>query len=102
MTKTANIPCGMKNILGAGRAEADGVMLGKAFVTTEDYKALIHTQDFHVVVGRRGTGKSALFAKVGEHFGDDHAVLLVAIAAEEHHTASFYEALKAHTSTYAQ
>ena len=47
------------NILGAGRAEADSVMLAKAFIETADYRALIQSDDFNFVVGRRGTGKSA-------------------------------------------
>jgi hypothetical protein len=49
------------NILGNPRAEADAQMLGRAFVKTADFSALANTNDFHVVVGRRGTGKSALF-----------------------------------------
>jgi hypothetical protein len=48
------------NILGGNRAEADP-LLAKAFVKTPAYRALLTTQDFHFVVGRRGTGKSALY-----------------------------------------
>lgn len=51
------------NILGAGRAEADKSMFARAFVETADYQALVQTDDFNFVVGRRGAGKSALSQK---------------------------------------
>jgi len=48
------------NILGDIRAEADEKMLETAFLETADYKTLIDTTDRPIVIGRRGTGKSAL------------------------------------------
>jgi hypothetical protein len=65
------------NLLGAAQAEADTPMLSRAFVETGDYQALRFTSDFSYVVGRRGTGKSALFARLKEHFEDDVSVLLL-------------------------
>ncbi len=56
------------NLIGAARAEADEEMLKAAFVETADYHGLCNTTDFNFVVGRRGTGKTALFLKVSEHF----------------------------------
>ena len=47
------------NILGDLRAEFDHRMLQSAFLETADYKTLIDTTDRPIVVGRRGTGKSA-------------------------------------------
>jgi hypothetical protein len=55
------------NIFGSPRAEADGKMLDHAFVRTQDYEVLTNTRDFNYVVGRRGTGKSALYLKLIEH-----------------------------------
>jgi len=52
------------NILGGIRAEIDDKMLDAAFVETYDFQALTKTRDYNFVVGRRGTGKSALFIKV--------------------------------------
>jgi hypothetical protein len=52
------------NPLGDARAEADSLMLKRAFVRTHDYKALTTTRDFDFVVGRRGTEKFALFIKL--------------------------------------
>jgi len=37
------------NVLGAARAEIDHQMLSKAFIETEDYKALISTNDFNFI-----------------------------------------------------
>lgn len=56
------------NILGSLRAEADQEMLAMAFIETSDSSALTNTTDFNIVVGRRGTGKSALFAHVNKFF----------------------------------
>ncbi len=55
------------NILGDSRAEKDSRMLDAAFISTHDFEALVHTKDFNFVVGRRGSGKSALFLKVSEY-----------------------------------
>lgn len=48
------------NIFGDGRAEHDHAMLAHAFYEGQDYKTLFEDPDRFVVVGRRGTGKSAL------------------------------------------
>ncbi|HVB15227.1 MAG TPA: hypothetical protein VNF04_01710, partial [Stellaceae bacterium] len=61
--------------MGDARAEADTAMLTDAFVETADYRALIDTRNFNFVVGRRGTGKSALFSKVRDHFQGQPRVL---------------------------
>lgn len=61
------------NILGDIEAENDHPMLDVAFFETQDYKALFESSDRHVIVGRRGAGKSALAYK-----------LSVALAKSEH------------------
>lgn len=48
------------NILGDVRAEYDHEMLDMAFYEWQGYKSLIEADDRYVIVGRRGTGKSAL------------------------------------------
>lgn len=50
----------LQNMLGNVRAESDLKMLNVAFVETPEYKGIVETRDFNFVVGRRGTGKSAL------------------------------------------
>ena len=56
------------NLLGSPRAESDTLMLRDAFLQTADYASLTQSKDRNFVVGRRGTGKSALFTKVTEHY----------------------------------
>jgi len=59
------------NLLGGARAETDSMMLESAFIATYDFQALANTIDFNFVVGRRGTGKSALFFKVSEYINNN-------------------------------
>lgn len=56
MIKTNNRP----NCLGSLTAEHDHSMLDSSFLETPDYRTLIESNDKIIVVGRRGTGKSAL------------------------------------------
>ena len=56
------------NLLGSPRAESDLIMLRDAFLQTADYASLTQSKDRNFVVGRRGTGKSALFSKVREYY----------------------------------
>ena len=60
----------MPTKLGQGRAEEDSEMLEQAFVETTDYRMLIEGDGRRVVVGRRGTGKSALALKLAERIGE--------------------------------
>lgn len=87
------------NILGDARAEADP-MLDKAFVATADYRGLVETDDYNFVVGRRGTGKSALFRKVSEHFRSDPKTLLIAEKPQEHDIFALHERLERLNGTY--
>jgi Cdc6-like AAA superfamily ATPase len=56
------------NILGDIRAEHDTKMLETSFWPTTDYKSLLESNDRCVVVGRRGTGKSALVHMLSKHW----------------------------------
>jgi energy-coupling factor transporter ATP-binding protein EcfA2 len=76
------------NLLGGPRAEVDSRMLEKAFVQTHDFQALVNTNDFNFVVGRRGTGKSALFQKVTEFIKNNKIGYVYSESATE------YEALE--------
>lgn len=76
----------LANPLGDIRAEADHSMLTRAFYETPDYLSLLDSDDKVVVVGRRGTGKSALTYKLQHQWSDQKASALVLVAPEEHHT----------------
>lgn len=90
----------MGNVLGSGRAESDSEMLTKAFVETADYRALVYTRDFNHVVGRRGTGKSALFQKTKDFFATDQSTFLVASTPKEHETLALQSVLQAIQADY--
>lgn len=72
------------NLLGDPRAEADTVMLNKAFLETSDYRTLIETSDRVIVVGRRGTGKSALTASLEKYWRHVPSTQAVKLTPEEH------------------
>lgn len=71
------------NILGDVRAEADGQMLDTAFYETPDYKTLLESPDRTVVVGRRGTGKSALAYKLEQYWSKAEKTDVIHLAADE-------------------
>lgn len=71
------------NVLGQYQAEADGYMLERAFVETPEYRTLVAADYCTVVVGRRGTGKSACFVKLRQHFQRSRNTLTIDIAPDE-------------------
>jgi hypothetical protein len=77
-------------------------MLTRAFVETAEYRALIETQDFNFVVGRRGTGKSALFDRVTEHFRSHGKVFLYSARPQEHEALALQQAFSPYASGYAE
>ncbi|HNX68318.1 MAG TPA: ATP-binding protein [Candidatus Omnitrophota bacterium] len=58
------------NPLGDLRAELDQYMLDHAFYETSEYRSLIEESKRRIVVGRRGTGKSALHYKLKSYLHD--------------------------------
>ncbi|MBI3894333.1 MAG: ATP-binding protein [Acidobacteria bacterium] len=60
-------------------------MLNKAFLETPDYRTLIETSDRIVVVGRRGTGKSALAIALEKYWRNVERTKLLKLTPEEHH-----------------
>lgn len=72
------------NALGDLRAEADLTMLRNTFLETPDYRTLIETSDRMIVVGRRGTGKSALAIMLERHWRKAGDIEVVKLSPEEH------------------
>ncbi|MEE4962431.1 ATP-binding protein [Pseudomonas alliivorans] len=69
------------NVLGDIRAEHDA-MLEESFWQTADYKALLESHDRSIVVGRRGTGKSALVHMLSKHWHSKpktHALIITPV-----------------------
>lgn len=77
-------PFSKSNMLGDLTAEADGVMLERAFLETGDYRTLIETSDRIVVVGRRGTGKSALTLWLERYWRKAESTDVIKLAPEEY------------------
>lgn len=71
------------NALGDIRAEQDQTMLDSAFWETSDYKSLLESFDRSIIVGRRGTGKSALAYKLSKHWGAKNKTSILKISPEE-------------------
>lgn len=71
------------NLLGDLRAEADLAMLEQTFLETMDYRTLIETTDRPIVIGRRGTGKSALSYKLGRHWHSAERTIVIHITPTE-------------------
>jgi nucleoside phosphorylase len=89
------------NLLGDSRGELDHEMLNKAFIETPDFKALARTTDYNFVVGRRGTGKSALFHKLTAEFTSEGNLLVVTSMPSEHHTMMLESTVASFANTYA-
>jgi hypothetical protein len=65
------------NPLGDIRAENDHAMLDRVFYETPDYRSLLEEHTRRIVVGRRGTGKSAMFYKLQRHWSMEAKTLTV-------------------------
>lgn len=98
----ANRTAAVGNVLGAARAETDSAMLSKAFVETADYRALVETKDFNYIVGRRGTGKSALYARVTEYFYKQPEYFTFAAKPQEYEALDFQRLLSEHSNIYTE
>lgn|GEM_PF-898512 len=60
----------IRSPLGEARAEKDA-LLDTAFIQTTEYDALLQQRSGYVVVGRRGTGKSALFRELKRSLSEE-------------------------------
>jgi hypothetical protein len=88
------------NLLGGPRAEIDKTMLSEAFIKTHDFQALVSTRDFNFVVGRRGTGKSALFFKVAEYLREKKVGYVYCHVPQEYEQLELQSHLKQITENY--
>lgn len=71
------------NVLGDVRAENDHAMLDSSFYDWPDYKFLSNPDDRFVVIGRRGTGKSALTYRLEKDWLSQRNIVLVVSPQEE-------------------
>ncbi len=88
------------NILGELVAEDDHEMLEKGFYETQDYKTLIEGGDAPVVVGRRGSGKSALFYRVAKRWKETGYSHVLTVTAEENQVFALRQLLELFGNKY--
>ncbi|CAN7160517.1 ATP-binding protein [Paraburkholderia hospita] len=88
------------SLLGEQTAENDKKLLLPNFIETPEYRSIIETKDSTVVVGRRGTGKSAMFAKLQDFWGAQKSAHVIAIAPEDYQTISFRSIFKGFEGKY--
>lgn len=67
------------NKIGDPRAEQDHAFLDKAFYETPEYKTIMEAPHRKIVVGRRGTGKSALFYRMISTLHADPHIRVISI-----------------------
>lgn len=82
------------NPLGDATAENDEKMLSSAFLETPDFRTLIESDDRTIVVGRRGTGKSALFKQLQRHWENDKKTLVLSFSPEDTEVIGFRAILR--------
>ncbi|MEJ3577114.1 ATP-binding protein [Pseudomonas fragi] len=88
------------NPLGDTTAENDNKMLLDAFIETPDFRSLIESDDRTVVVGRRGTGKSALFLQLKKHWAKDKKVICLSFSPEDTEIIGFRSLLKPFAASF--
>lgn len=71
------------NLFGDARAENDHYMLDLSFYEGQDYRTLHESNDRFIVVGRRGTGKSALTYKLQKELKEKKEYTIVIAPNEE-------------------
>ena len=77
------------NTLGEQTAEHDHPRLETNFIETPEYRSILETRDRCVVVGRRGTGKSAMMWKLEQFWSTQRATHVIKVAPEDYQTIGF-------------
>lgn len=88
------------NPLGDTTAENDDKMLSNAFIETPDFRTLIESDDRTVVVGRRGTGKSALFINLKKHWIKDKKIITLTFSPEDTEIIGFRSLLRPFSNSF--
>ncbi|WP_033755139.1 P-loop ATPase, Sll1717 family [Pantoea sp. NGS-ED-1003] len=90
------------NSLGDIRAESDTNMLEKAFWETADYKSILESSDRCIIVGRRGTGKSALVHMLSKKWKAKPKTAVITIAPEEEQIIGLRDVFSIFGTNYSQ
>jgi hypothetical protein len=71
------------NVLGDLNAEHDVDMLERAFYKSPDYMTLTEMTDKNLIVGRRGTGKTALVQELAKYWGAVERTTVISVFPQE-------------------
>lgn len=88
------------SLLGEQTAENDHKNLLSNFIETPEYKSILENKDCSVVVGRRGTGKSAMFFKLNDLWNKENGSSILRIAPEDYQTIKFTSIFKIFQDNY--
>jgi len=88
------------NILGEQTAENDKLLI-ENYVETPEYRSILETRDSTVIVGRRGTGKSAMRIKLDQFWSSLKDNQVITISPEDYETIGFRGLFKRFESKYA-
>lgn len=88
------------NTLGEHTAEYDRMRLTTDFIETPEYRSILETRDRCVVVGRRGTGKSAMAWMLDRFWSAQKGVHVIKIAPEDYQIIGFKSLFEPFKSRY--
>jgi hypothetical protein len=86
--------------LGAITAENDHEMLDEAFLETADYRTIIESKDKIIIIGRRGTGKSALTYKISKQWRSLEKSRVIVLAPQEDQVIGIRSILEVFENNY--
>lgn len=87
-------------LLGEQTAENDKDLLLSNYIETAEFRSILETKDSTVVVGRRGTGKSAMYLRLAEFWGSQKGNQVVLVAPEDYQTIGFRGLFKVFDEKY--
>lgn len=73
-----------RQYFGNNTAEGDTKLLEKAFFPTPEFHSIVSSPSSLVVVGRRGSGKSAIFQELQRRYSSDGSSLLIPLKPEQY------------------
>jgi hypothetical protein len=88
------------SLLGENTAENDQAKLSENFIETPEYRSVLESKDSTVVVGRRGTGKSAMFLRLQSHWGALKTSNVIQISPDDYQIISFRGLFKKFEGNY--
>ena len=88
------------SLLGEQSAENDRALLLTNYIETAEYRSVLETRDSTVIVGRRGTGKSAMFLKLNDFWGSQKGNYVINISPDDYQTIGFRGLFKRFENKY--